>query len=38
VVDIRYVSPNAIPHYVDVAGKDALFLYSALILNQKAFK
>ena len=38
VVDIRYVSPNAIHHYVDVAGKDALFLYSALILNQKAFK
>ena len=38
VVDIRYVMPEAIPHYVDMAGKDTLFLYSALILNQKAFK
>lgn len=38
VVDIRYVMPDAIPHYMDMAGKDTLFLYSALILNQKAFK
>ncbi len=38
VVDIRYVMPDAIPHYVDTKGKDTLFLYSALILNQKAFK
>lgn len=38
VVDIRYVVPDAIPHYVDMAGKDTLLLYSALILNQKAFK
>ncbi len=38
VVDIRYVAPDAIPHYVDMEGKDTLFLYSALILNQKAFK
>ncbi len=38
VVDIRYVAPDAIPHYVDMTGKDTLFLYSALILNQKAFK
>ena len=38
VVDIRYVAPDAIPYYVDMTGKDTLFLYSALILNQKAFK
>lgn len=38
VVDIRYIVPDAIPHYVDMEGKDTLFLYSALILNQKAFK
>lgn len=38
VVDIRYVVPDAIAHYVDMEGKDTLFLYSALILNQKAFK
>jgi hypothetical protein len=38
VVDIRYVSPDALAHYVDTQGKDTLFLYSALILNQKAFK
>jgi hypothetical protein len=38
VVDIRYVMPDALPHYVDMTGKDTLFLYSALILNQKAFK
>ena len=38
VVDIRYVVPDAISHYVDMNGKDTLFLYSALILNQKAFK
>lgn len=38
VVDIRYVMPDAIPYYIDMEGKDTLFLYSALILNQKAFK
>ena len=38
LVDIRYVHPDAIAHYVDTQGKDTLFLYSALILNQKAFK
>lgn len=38
VVDIRYVVPDAIPSYVDMEGKEVLFLYSALILNQKAFK
>ncbi len=38
VVDIRYIVPDAIPHYIDMEGKDTLFLYSALILNQKAFK
>ncbi|MBQ3000425.1 MAG: hypothetical protein IJD63_01610 [Oscillospiraceae bacterium] len=38
VVDIRYVSPDALSHYVDISEKDTLFIYSALILNQKAFK
>ena len=38
VVDIRYVSPDAIGYYIETEGKDTLFLYSALILNQKAFK
>ena len=38
VVDIRYIVPDAITHYIDMEGKDTLFLYSALILNQKAFK
>jgi hypothetical protein len=38
VVDIRYIVPDAIPHYIDMEGKETLFLYSALILNQKAFK
>jgi len=38
VVDIRYVMPDALPHYIDLSGKDTLMLYSALILNQKAFK
>ncbi len=38
VVDIRYVSPDALGHYISTEGKDTLFLYSALILNQKAFK
>lgn len=38
VVDIRYVHPDAVSYYIDMEGKDALFIYSALILNQKAFK
>ena len=38
LVDIRYIMPDAIPYYIDMEGKDTLFLYSALILNQKAFK
>ena len=38
VIDIRYVMPDALPRYVDMTGKDTLLLYSALILNQKAFK
>ena len=38
VVDIRYVSPDAVEYYIETEGKDTLFLYSALILNQKAFK
>ena len=38
VVDIRYITPNALPQFVDMEGKDTLLIYSALILNQKAFK
>ncbi|MBE6944074.1 MAG: hypothetical protein E7453_07450 [Ruminococcaceae bacterium] len=38
VVDIRYVMPDALPQYIDMGGKDTLFLYSGLILDQKAFK
>ena len=48
VVDIRYVMPDLLgmekmgtrpnPYYIDFEGKDVLFMYSALVLNQKAFK
>lgn len=38
VVDIRYVDPDLLDALIDFEGKDTLFLYSALILNQKAFK
>ncbi len=38
VVDIRYVMPDIIENYIDPADKDVLFMYSSLILNQKALK
>lgn len=38
LVDIRYAHPDAIGGMIDFEGKDVLFLYSAIILNQKAFK
>lgn len=38
VVDIRYVMPDMLGNLIDFEGKDVLFIYSALILNQKAFK
>lgn len=38
ILDIRYVLPDALGMQIDFEGKDVLFLYSALILNQKAFK
>ncbi len=38
VVDIRYVMPDILENMIDFEGKDVLFMYSALILNQKAFK
>lgn len=33
VVDIRYLASQFVGQYVDLAGKDVLFLYSALVLN-----
>ncbi len=33
LVDIRYISPNIIGNFVDFEGKDVLFLYSTLVLN-----
>lgn len=38
VVDIRYVVPDYLGQLIDFEGKDVLFIYSALVLNQKAFK
>ena len=38
LVDIRYIDPDFLGTLIDFEGKDALFLYSALILNPKAFK
>lgn len=38
VVDIRYVMPDMLGMMIDFQDKDVLFLYSALVLNQKAFK
>ena len=38
VVDIRYVAPDFLGSVIDFEGKDTLFLYSTLVLNQKAFK
>lgn len=33
IVDIRYIASQFVGQYVDFAGKDTLFLYSTLILN-----
>ena len=38
LVDIRYVMPDMLGSLIDFEGKDTLFIYSALILNNKAFK
>ena len=38
LVDIRYVMPDMLGNLIDFEGKDTLFIYSALILNSKAFK
>ena len=38
LVDIRYVMPDLLDRFIDFEGKDVLYLYSALILNGKAFK
>lgn len=38
VVDIRYILPERLEDLMDFQDKDVLFLYSALILNQKAFR
>lgn len=36
LVDIRYVQPELLGKFVDFAGRDVLFLYSALVLNSSA--
>ena len=33
MVDIRYIQPALLEQFVDFAGKDVLFLYSTLVLN-----
>lgn len=33
LVDIRYISPNLLDRFIDVTGKDVLFLYSTSVLN-----
>lgn len=38
LVDIRYVMPDLVGKMIDLEGKDVLMMYSALVLNQKAFK
>jgi hypothetical protein len=38
IVDIRYVMPDMLGMMIDFEGKDVLMMYSALVLNQKAFK
>ena len=38
VVDIRYVMPDMLGMLINFEGKDVLMMYSALVLNQKAFK
>ena len=38
VVDIRYVMPDMLGMMIDFQDKDVLYMYSAIVLNQKAFK
>ena len=38
VVDIRYVMPDLLDKMIDFENKDVLYMYSAIVLNQKAFK
>ena len=38
VVDTRYIFPDAVNAQIDFDGKDVLFLYSAMVLNQNAIK
>ena len=33
IVDIRYIASSMVGNYIDFAGKDTLFLYSALVLD-----
>ena len=36
LVDVRYIQPELLSRFVDFAGKDVLFLYSTLVLNNSA--
>ena len=38
LVDIRYVAPDFLGNLIEFEGKDVVFLYSASILDQKAFR
>lgn len=38
VVDIRYIAPQILGNFIEFEGRDVLFIYSPMILNQKAFK
>ena len=33
LVDIRYIQSDFLPNFVDFTGKDVLFLYSTVVLN-----
>lgn len=33
LIDIRYIQPSVLKHYVDFENKDVLFLYSTMVLN-----
>ena len=38
IVDIRYVMPDLLDKMISFEDKDVLYMYSAIVLNQKAFK